>query len=160
MKTNWFFFLILLSLTHQRTARQDVCPPWLFLNQQIYHWMFLQWFSCRHQVWDRLLHCCIWVTVWHTIVQLKYRPCPYISHYNTTHVFYIQLPKNVCLLNEFMCGSLNREGRLCGKCKNGYGTALYSYTLECSKCRGHGYGWVLYYFLELFPITVMYFLVT
>ena len=58
-----------------------------------------------------------------------------------------------------MCGPLNREGTLCGKCKDGYGIALYSYTLECSKCWGHGYGWVLYYFLELFPITVMYFLV-
>ena len=58
-----------------------------------------------------------------------------------------------------MCGPLNREGTLCGKCKDGYGIALYSYTLECSKCWGHGYGWVLYYFLELFPITVMYFIV-
>ena len=38
-------------------------------------------------------------------------------------------------------------------------SALYSYTLKCSKCWGHGYGWVLYYFLELFPITVMYFVV-
>ena len=58
-----------------------------------------------------------------------------------------------------MCGPLNREGPLCGRCKDGYGIALYSYTLQCSKCWGHGYGWVLYYFLELFPITVMYFLV-
>ena len=58
-----------------------------------------------------------------------------------------------------MCGPLNREGALCGRCKDGYGIALYSYTLQCSKCWGHGYGWVLYYFLELFPITVMYFLV-
>ena len=56
-------------------------------------------------------------------------------------------------------GPLNREGRLCGKCKDGYDIALYPYTLECSKCWGHGYGWVLYFFLELFPITVMYFLV-
>ena len=63
------------------------------------------------------------------------------------------------LLNEFMCGPLNRESTLCEKCKDGYGIALYSYTLECSKCWGHGYGWVLYYFLELFPVTVMYFLV-
>ena len=37
----------------------------------------------------------------------------------------------------------------------------YSHTLwnDCSKCWGHGYGWVLYFFLELFPITVMYVLV-
>ena len=89
--------------------------------------------------------------------------CPYIAHYsNTTHVdyvSYIQLPTNVSLVNEFMCGPLNREGSLCEKCQDGYGIALYSYTLEYSKCWGHGYGWVLYYFLELFPMTVMYFLV-
>ena len=91
-----------------------------------------------------------------------YGACPYIAHYSNTtarYSFYIQLPSNVSRLNEYMCGPLNREGPLCGKCKGGYGAALYSYTLECSKCWGHGYGWVLYYFLELFPITVMYFLV-
>ena len=97
-----------------------------------------------------------------TTERTEYGACPYITHYNTTsadHMFYIELPVNVSLLNEFMCGSLNREGTLCEKCKDGYGTALYSYTLECSKCWGHGYGWVFYFFLELFPITVMYSLV-
>ena len=93
----------------------------------------------------------------------EYGPCAYIAHYNITtsfdRVFYIQLPSNLSVPNEFMCGPLNREGELCGKCKDGYGIALYSYTLECSKCWRHGYGWVLYYFLELFPITVMYLLV-
>ena len=91
----------------------------------------------------------------------EYGPCPYIAHYSNTveYSFYIQLPSNVSLLNEYMCGPLNREGPLCGKCNDGYGTALYSYTLECSKCWEHGYGRVLYSFLELFPITVMYFLV-
>ena len=93
----------------------------------------------------------------------EFGPCPYVGHYfNITFVdiiCYIRLPSDASLLNEFMCGPLNREGTLCRKCKDGYGTALYSYTLECSKCWGHGYGWALYYFLELFPITVMYFLV-
>ena len=93
----------------------------------------------------------------------EYGPCPYITNYKSITlvdgIFFIQLPNNVSLLNEFMCGPLNREDTLCRKCKDGYGIALYSYTLECSKCWGHGYGWVLYYFLELFPITVMYFLV-
>ena len=36
-----------------------------------------------------------------------------------TMYFFIQLPSNVSLLNEFMCGPLNREGQLCGKCKDG-----------------------------------------
>ena len=101
-----------------------------------------------------------------TIEVLEYGACPYITRYKRTYSdfknyygVYAWLPENVSLLNEFMCGPLNREGELCGKCKDGYGIALYSYTLECSKCWGHGYGWVLYYFLELLPITVMYFLV-
>ena len=114
---------------------------------------------------EKTLHYSTLVIVQPMTVQVKktnHGPCPYIAHYNTTaidDVFYIQLPENASLLNEFMCGPLNREGTLCGKCKDGYGIALYSYTLECSKCWGHGYGWVLYYFLELFPITVMYILV-
>ena len=82
---------------------------------------------------------------------------PYIGHYNTCTinlcVFYIQLPSNVSLLNEFMCELQNREGTLCGKRKDGYDTALYSYTLECSKSWRHGSGWILHYVLELFPIT-------
>ena len=52
----------------------------------------------------------------------EYGPCPYIANYNTNsvnYVFFIQLPSNVSLLNEFMCGPLNREGQLCGKCKDG-----------------------------------------
>ena len=56
-------------------------------------------------------------------------------------------------------GPLNREGTLCGRCKPGYGTAFYSYTLECKRCWDHGYGWVLYYATELFPITVLYLIV-
>ena len=93
---------------------------------------------------------------------MQHGPCPYIARYNTTtlyNLFYIQMPHNVSHFTKYMCGPLNREGTLCGKCSGGYGTALYSYTLECSKCWGHGYGWALYWALELLLITVMYFLV-
>ena len=79
-----------------------------------------------------------------TTKMTEYGPCPYIANYNTTsvdHDFYIQLPSNVSSLNQFMCGPLNREGKLCGKWKDGYGIALYSYSLECIKCWEHGYGW-------------------
>ena len=58
-----------------------------------------------------------------------------------------------------MCGPLNREGTLCGRCKPEYGPALYSYTLQCERCWDHGYGRVLYFAIELLPITVLYLLV-
>ena len=58
-----------------------------------------------------------------------------------------------------MCGSLRRTGQLCAECEDGFGPALYSYTLECSKCWGHGYGWFLYITLTVLPTTVLYFIV-
>ena len=131
-----------------RTCLSSLVRHW----QQIEYWMLLprRYLQHRTQVWFRLpilalrllydLQQCNWAT--------EYGPCPYIARYNTNsvdHAFYIHLPSNVSLPNEFMCGPLNRKGRLCGKCKDGYGTALYSYTLECSKCGRHGYGMVLYY---------------
>ena len=161
-----FFLLILLfSVTDQTTAQRDVCPPWFILDNTSSTGC-----SCHHSYAGvkcssdfPLLQFGYCMTYNATTDTTEYGPCPYITRYNNTTVvdyaFYIQLPGNVSLLNEFMCGPLNREGTLCGKCKDGYGIALYSYTLECSKCWGHGYGWLLYYILELFPITVMYFLV-
>ena len=168
MRANFSPFSVLIflfSFTEQTIAQQDVRPPWFIpdntsstgcsCHQYVRKVMcgsdfpFLQFGFC--------------MTYNSTTGAIEFGACPYIAHYNTTtHVddlFYTRLPSNVSSLNEFMCGPLNREGPLCGKCKDGYGTALYSYTLECSKCWGHGYGWVLYYFLELFPITVMYVLV-
>ena len=161
-------FIFLLSFTEQTTAQHDACPSWFIF--QAHNGSSI---TC-HCIYSSLtgVKCfpilqfgfCVTYNSSTEIVELG--PCPYVSHYNTytsigivdNNVFYI-LPDNASLLNEFMCGPLNREGPLCGKCKDGYGIALYSYTLECSKCWGHGYGWVLYYFLELFPTTVMYFLV-
>ena len=165
MKESWLFLLILLfSFTAQPTA-QDVCPPWFVPDNTSKTRC-----SCHDSHTEvrcgsdfPLLHLGFCMTYNNSTEITEYGPCPYIAHYSNIvsvdHVFYIQLPTNVSLVNESMCGPLNREGPLCGKCKDGYGIALYSYTLECSKCWGHGYGWVLYYFLELFPITVMYLLV-
>ena len=161
-----FLLVSLLSFVklEQTTAQQDVCPPWFIPDNRSSTGC-----SCRtsydevacgpHSALLKLGFC---MTYNYTTETAEYGPYPYITHYKTVsvdYVLYIQLPQNVSLLNEFMCGPLNREGELCGKCKEGYGTALYSYTLEYSKCWEHSYGWVLYFFLELFPITVLYFLV-
>ena len=154
--------IFLFSFTNQAST-QNVCPPWFIPDNRSSTGC-----SCHTSPYIKcgldfsLLHFGNCMTYNSSTEVIEYGPCPYIARYNTTTVereLDIQLPVNVSLLNEFMCGPLNREGELCGKCKEGYGTALYSYTLECSKCWGHGYGWALYFFLELFPITVMYFLV-
>ena len=163
-----FLLILLLSVTcSEQTAAllQGACPPWFQRNPNSRTGCFcsnyLTAIKCDSDF--PLLYLGYCMTCNNATGATEFGPCPYVTRYNTTtnvdHAFYIQLPSNVSSLNEFMCGPLNREGELCGKCKDGYGIALYSYTLECSKCWGHGYGWVLYYFLELFPITVMYCLV-
>ena len=154
-----FLFIFLFSFPQQTTAERDVCPPW-FNNTSNPGSSSSFAVRCDSDSLFLLLGNCMTYNSTTDITEVG--SCQYVQHLNITsvdHVLYIQLPNNVSLLNEFMCGTLNREGPLCGHCRDGYGIALYSYTLECSKCWGHGYGWVLYYFLELFPITVMYFLV-
>ena len=149
MKAICFFLLVLLlSLAQQTAAHPDVCPPWFISDNRSNTGC-----SCYESYSDvkcgsdfPLLHLGFCKTYNHTAGTTEYGPCPYIAHYtilNSSSNSYIQLPSNVSMLNEFMCGPLNREGTLCGKCKDGYGIALYSYTLECSKCWGHGYGWLL-----------------
>ena len=159
MKTMQFFlFILLCSYTQQATTvQQSVCLHWFVHDNRLSTGC-----SCYNAASVRCdshfssLEFGYCMTYDNATGATEYGPCPYIAHYNTItipvdpHAYYIKLPSNVSYLNEFMCGPLNREGLLCGKCKDGYGTALYSYTLKCSKCWGHGYGWVLYYFLELF----------
>ena len=53
----------------------------------------------------------------------------------------------------------DRTGPLCGEFEEGFGPALYSYTLECKKCWGHGAGWLLYITLAVIPTTVLYIIV-
>ena len=83
-----------------------------------------------------LLHLGYCMTYNSTTGITEYGPCPYIAHYNITpffdQVFYIHLPSNVSLLNEFMCGPLNQEGELCGKMAM---ALLYTHTLwNAVKC--------------------------
>ena len=161
------FLLLVFSFTEQTAAQCDVCPPWFIpdngtskTGRSCYNYgRDVKCVLNSDSPFLQLGNCMTYNNATNTT---EYGACPYIAHYNITYMdngFYIQMPSNVSALNEFMCGPLNRKGTLCSKCKDGYGIALYSYTLECSKCWGHNYGWALYYFLQLFPVTVMYFLV-
>jgi len=88
-------------------------------------------------------------------------PCPYIFQSSNFSVdnLYLRLPKVTSNLTSFMCGSLDRKGPLCGKCEDDFGPALYSYTLECKRCWGHGLGWLLYISFTVIPTTVLYIIV-
>ena len=54
---------------------------------------------------------------------------------------YIKLPSNVSDLNDYMCGPMNRKGRTCSQCIDGFGIAVFSVEQECVSCIGVWYIW-------------------
>ena len=86
-----------------------------------------------------------------------------ICFYNCVHNvlkddLYHLLPSNVVELNN-MCGYFNREGQLCGKCKENYSIPVYSYDLNCVKCPNSPFNWVKYILAAFLPLTVFFVLV-
>lgn len=72
---------------------------------------------------------------------------------------YIQLPRNLSRLNEYMCAPMNRKGLVCSECIDGFGPAVFTYGFQCANCTGAWYGIPVYLLLEFVPITVFYFLI-
>ncbi len=75
----------------------------------------------------------------------------------------VVLPQNnVSALDDLLCGQLNREGTLCGRCKKGYGFAVSTYIChhKCVHCKGNSpkYGWT-YVAFELILITGFFLIV-
>ena len=87
--------------------------------------------------------------------------CPFSGNFSTSdNGRYVELlVKNVSELNDYMCVPMNRKGRLCSECIDGFGPSVISLGLECSRCAGAWYGVPLYLFLEFIPITVFFFVI-
>ena len=65
--------------------------------------------------------------------------------------------RNPSELNDTMCGPMNRQGRLCSECIEGFGPSIISLGLVCCNCTDDvWYKVPLYLFLEFVPITVFY----
>ena len=91
--------------------------------------------------------------------------CPYTvldtPHVERTESGYIELPDNTVDLNEFLCSFWNREGYLCTQCKHGYGLTIANIFQKCTECRyPKALGWLLYFMLQLIPLTLLFFVVS
>lgn len=85
--------------------------------------------------------------------------CPYTYAFAEKGNTYYTLPKNATELSEYVCGRLNREGQLCGRCKKGYALPVYSYNLACIECTDKHSGtmsWLKYVTMSFAPLTVFY----
>jgi hypothetical protein len=56
---------------------------------------------------------------------------------------------------------MNRKGRVCSECVDGYGPAVMSvgFDIQCANCTGTWYGILLFLFLEFFPATIFYLII-
>ena len=154
-------FATSLSLT---IASQDDCPPWSYPdsdnnNECVCSRAETKVVKCNKD--SVLLRLGICMTYNSSSKNTAIGPCPYISQGSNSLIdnTYLRLPNYTSNLTSFMCDSLHRTGLLCGECEDGFGPAIYSYTLECKKCWGHGAGWLLYITLTVIPTTVLYIIV-
>ena len=73
---------------------------------------------------------------------------------------YTAIPLEAAELNERMCGvRFNRNGTLCGKCKDGYYSLAYSYNTSCVQCPGEKHNWWTFVLAAFLPLTIFYFVV-
>ena len=67
--------------------------------------------------------------------------CPFNDFRKPSLSRYVLLPNDTSELNEFISGKMNRVGRMCHKCKPGFGPAVLSYEGKCLKCFSTTYYW-------------------
>ena len=68
------------------------------------------------------------------------------------HTLYHLVPSNITEVNHCICGHLNREGQLCGKCKENYSIPVYSYEMKCVQCSTSPFNWVKYILVAFLPL--------
>ena len=66
------------------------------------------------------------------------------------------MPDTLSELEDYFCGSSNRQGKLCAECRVGCGVSIYTYYgLPCA-CPCHSYGIALFLLLEITFSTIFY----
>ena len=88
--------------------------------------------------------------------------CYYQETFHEPTIRFYSIQRNVSSFNEDICSNetawvnQNREGRFCGRCKENYGLAVYSYHYtSCIECTDYGYkNWIKFFAVSLLPLTV------
>ena len=82
--------------------------------------------------------------------------CIHNVHPNTLLLQY--LPQDVPHLFNYTCGRFNRDGRLCGACREGYSLPLYSHSLACVQCSRDTaiWDWIKFILVAFLPLTVFF----
>ena len=141
------------------------CTPWSFYDRYSKKCKCFKYFQCNDHDHDGVYLKAGYCATYDTDTEVvSAAPCPYFQSSGFTMTkfdngyWYVKLPENISELNDYLCGAMDRTGRVCSKCKDGFGPAVMSigFQIPCSKCIGVWYGIPLYLFLELFPVTIFY----
>ena len=82
--------------------------------------------------------------------------CPFLC----TNSYYTKIYADTNLSN--LCDRdihQNRQGQMCGQCKDNHSPSPYSYQLQCAHCSHYKYNWLKYLVMAYAPLTVFYFIV-
>ena len=144
------------------TDDNNQCPFWHFFNPKTSvcecynNPMIRNVVKCTEQgIAVRVGHCMTYEEEERTIY---IAPCAFSGNFTKSDSGqYVEVPvQNISELNVHMCQPMNRKGRLCSECIEGFGPSVISSGIVCSDCTGAWYGIPLYLFLEFVPITVFY----
>ena len=77
--------------------------------------------------------------------------CPFSAGYQESMEF--------IKLDYSFCDTIDRNGRLCSKCKAGYGVGVFSSNFKCVNCTESYTNWLRYFATELVPLTIFFLIV-
>ena len=81
---------------------------------------------------------------------------PGIQNGSPLGYYSVPITHNASYFNEHVCGQLNMEGRLCGRCKDGYSLQFNTHTPKCVQCNNVFYNWALFFVRNILPTTLLY----
>ena len=142
-----FTFVVILAFVFGRqtvfSSDSELCPTWHILNNisdSCSCHSLRKWVICNQQKVYLAKGLCM--TFDNGTGTTDIGSCPYTlldrQHEGLQKNGYIELPSYSLNLSEFMCGSWNREGYLCSKCKAGYGLTMANVFQRCIKCKYPG----------------------
>ena len=149
-------------------AEHDECHPWSFYNDTLHHcqcyesendilvfYRPIKLTECSERKTSICVGYCMTTEELGTSIGYcaAYSPKVNVSAVNG---MYIQLPNNISELNDFMCGPMNRKGRVCSECIDGFAPSVITPWYQCANCTGAWYAIPLYLILEFVPITLFY----
>ncbi len=80
--------------------------------------------------------------------------CFYNCNNKDAHAVYEEMPANPEMFS--VCEDFNREGVLCGDCKEGYSPLVLSYNLSCVRCPEGHKNWWKFILAGFVPLTFFY----